>query len=224
MNNNFERAAVDWTEVIRLDRTNAAAFFYRGDCYNRISKIDLGIRDLSESLRLNPANADAYLVRGEAYLQKSDATNGIKDLTQAIRLNSKLEPAYQYRGYLYATQCRFVEAAQDYSKALILDPTNDWTYNALARLKATCPDDSVRNGHEAVTAAKKACELTRWKERGSIQTLAAACAETGDFKRAIEYENQALRTGNPTEADVHLAEERISFYKQSKPIRDKPSN
>jgi hypothetical protein len=55
-----------------------------------------------------------------------------------------------------------------------------------------------------------------------IDTLAAAYAEAGDFKRAIEFQGQALRTGNPSESEQKEMRERLSLYEESKPFRDKP--
>jgi hypothetical protein len=43
-----------------------------------------------------------------------------------------------------------------------------------------------------VADATKACELTKWKNAGRIDTLAAAYAEAGDFHSAVHYEVQAI--------------------------------
>lgn len=93
--------------------------------------------------------------------------------------------------------------------------------NLLAWTQATCANASVRDGKEAVAAATKACDLTRWKEWSWIDTLAAACAEADDFKRAIKFEEKALRTGHPTESERKEMQERLSLYQQSKPFREK---
>ena len=47
-------------------------------------------------------------------------------------------------------------------------------------------------------------------------------AEAGDFKRGIEFEEQALNAGHPTAADQKEIRERISLCKQSLQYRDKP--
>jgi len=107
-------------------------------------------------------------------------------------------------------------------QAILLDSKDDWSYNRLAWIKATCPDGSVRNGKEAVSVATKACELTEWKDWEFIDTLAAAYAEAGDFKRAIEFQGQALRTGNPSESEQNEMRERLSLYGESRPFHDKP--
>src|SRR5207247_224883 len=104
---------------------------------------------------------------------------------------------------------------------ILLDSSDDSSYNQLAWIRATCSDASVRNGKEAVSAASKTCELTEWKDWEFIDTLAAAYAEAGDFKRAIEFQQQALRTGNPSESEQKEMRERLSLYELSKPFRDK---
>jgi len=47
-----------------------------------------------------------------------------------------------------------------------------------------------------------------------IDTPAAAYAEAGDFKRALPFEEQALRTGPPGESDQKEIRERIALHKQ----------
>src|SRR5206468_9938056 len=104
-------------------------------------------------------------------------------------------------------------------QAILLDPKDEGSYNQLAWIKAACPDASIRNGGDAISAATKACELTQWNNWRYIDTLAAAHAEAGDFKRAIEFQEQALCTGDPTESEQKTMRERLSLYKQSHPWR-----
>ena len=122
----------------------------------------------------------------------------------------------------YCVAGEYTNAVDILRQAILFDPNDDASCNYLAWIKATCSDASVRDGKEAVSAATKACELAEWKAWNWIDTLAAAYAEAGDFKRAIELEEQALRTGNPSEPDQKQMRERIALYKQSRPFRDKP--
>jgi tetratricopeptide (TPR) repeat protein len=120
----------------------------------------------------------------------------------------------------YDTRGQYSNTVAILHQAILLDSKDDWSYNQLAWIKATCPDASIRNGNDAVSAATKACELTEWKNWRFIDTLAAAYAQAGDFKRAIEFQEQALRTGNPTESEQKRMRERIALYKQSQPFRE----
>jgi tetratricopeptide (TPR) repeat protein len=122
----------------------------------------------------------------------------------------------------YLAGRQFTNAVEICRQAILANPKDDWSYNHLAWIKATCSESTIRDGKEAVAAARKACELTDWKQWSWIDTLAAAYAEAGDFKRALELEEQALRTGHPGESDQKEMRERIALYKQSRPFRDKP--
>ena len=72
------------------------------------------------------------------------------------------------------------------------------------------------------SAAAQACELTEWRNAPWIDTLAAAYAEAGEFKRALEMQERALHTGKATESEQKEMRQRLSFYEQSQPFREKP--
>jgi len=110
------------------------------------------------------------------------------------------------------------QAAAFYERAALQNTPR--ALNALAWFLATCPDDSIRNGAEAVRHATKACELTYWQEWPYIDTLAAAWAENGDFKRAVEYEQQALQLKGLDEPTRKKTADRIALYLKRQPIRD----
>lgn len=92
--------------------------------------------------------------------------------------------------------------------------------NALAWFLATCEEESVRNGAEAVRHATTACELTYWQEWKYIDTLGAAWAEVKDFQRAIEFAQQALETKGVDEASKKRIQDRIAFYRKRQPVRE----
>jgi len=110
------------------------------------------------------------------------------------------------------------QAALAYERAALQNTPR--ALNSLAWFLATCQDDSIRNGVEAVRHATQACELTYWQEWKYIDTLAAAWAENGDFKRAIEYEQQALGVKSVDEEARAKMEDRIALYRKRQSVRD----
>jgi tetratricopeptide (TPR) repeat protein len=105
----------------------------------------------------------------------------------------------------------------------VLGPEHPYTLETrinLAWLLATCSDANIRNGHEAVELATKACELSHWSNPFYISTLAAAEAEAGLFDAAVKHQQQAIDLARAAKVDVKDWESRLSLYQQHKPYRE----
>jgi WD40 repeat protein/tetratricopeptide (TPR) repeat protein len=108
-------------------------------------------------------------------------------------------------------------AAKNLDEALNLAPALPFLLNGRAWLRATCPDEKLRNGRQAVEDATKACEATGWKNSEYLDTLAAALAEAGDFANAIKRQEQAVAlAGAVNKFEMQL---RLDGYRQNKPFR-----
>ena len=63
---------------------------------------------------------------------------------------------------------------------------------SLAWVYATNENTNLRNGPVAVQLAQRACGLTGYKNPDMLDTLAAAYAEAGSFRRAVITAEKAL--------------------------------
>jgi tetratricopeptide (TPR) repeat protein len=93
---------------------------------------------------------------------------------------------------------------------------------SLAWLRATCPDDTVRNGERALVLAERVCESDGYRDPYSLRTLAAAQAESGRFESAIataeRAQTMALEQGL---ADVAASLDRhLDAYRAGQPWRE----
>ena len=75
--------------------------------------------------------------------------------------------------------------------AVALDPLLVPASQRLAWLLATSPEPSLRNGPEAVALAKRVGHATGDREAVLLDTLAAACAEAGQYERTAEVAGRA---------------------------------
>lgn len=88
--------------------------------------------------------------------------------------------------------------------------------NGYAWLLATAPDDNVRDGQKALRLALAAAELTKWKDAAVLDTLAAAYAETGDFKSAVKWQTAV----SGMDLKTFKSRERLALYGQGKAYRE----
>ena len=68
-------------------------------------------------------------------------------------------------------------------------------------------------------SATRACELTEWQNSDYLETLAAACAEAGDFDAAVKWQAKANALHFIPEARAS-GETRLKLYQEKKPYRD----
>jgi tetratricopeptide (TPR) repeat protein len=214
---NLLKAIAAFDEAIRLDRKLAPAYNNRGSAYHLKGNDDKAIADFDEAVRLDPKHALAYYNRGKLYGDKGDDDKAIADYDQAIRLDPNLAPAYVNRGSAYLAKEGYDKAIADYDETIRLDPNYALAYKRLAWLLGTCPQASFRSGKKAVEYAIKACDLSKWKDPSSVETLAAAYAEAGDFDLAIKWEMKYLETSNLSEKDAADAKSRLALYQVHKP-------
>ena len=217
----YGKAIEDYSEAIRLDPKSAEFYKGRGIAYGGKKDFDKAIKDFSESIRLDPKEASAYYNRGSAYSQKEEYEKAIKDYAEAIRVHPKLADAYSSRGAAYDAVKKYDQAIKDYTEAIRLEPNNPFAYNNLAWILATCPKDGVRDGKKAVEYATTACKLSEWKDSGNLDTLAAAYAESGDFKEAVKRQREAIKLGFDDRNVLQRSRQRLELYQGGKPYRVK---
>jgi tetratricopeptide (TPR) repeat protein len=108
--------------------------------------------------------------------------------------------AYLSRGIWHQGFGSYREALSDLDRAIKLRPTIAYAFCSRADLRATCPDDAIRDGRLAIEDALMAMNLAEqageligdWRQRRYLQVLAAAYATNNQFREAITYQTRAL--------------------------------
>jgi tetratricopeptide (TPR) repeat protein len=178
------------------------------------------LRALVKAMRVAPDDALALYNRGTAYANLGEFDLAIADFSEALRLCPTSILAYHNRGYAYAGKKDYERAVADYRAAFLLDPDDAVACNSLAWLWAVCPKEDIRNGTAALAAARRACRLTGWKNGNYLSTLAAAYAECGQFKKALTFEEKALKDRGYASANRREAQLRLDLYKRQEPYRE----
>lgn len=112
---------------------------------------------------------------------------------------------------------RWGKAISAYRQALALQPGHRPAANNLAWLLSTGSEARLRDGKAAVALMQwaTAAEVTTWQYVG---TLAAACAEAGDFEAALAHAERARSLANG--ADEGRWDRWIATLARHKPLRD----
>jgi tetratricopeptide (TPR) repeat protein len=116
------------------------------------------------------------------------------------------------------------EAIVQYQKALQIKPDYAEALNNLARVLATCPQASLRDGAKAVALARRANQLTGDGNPVVLGTLAAAYAEAGRFPEAVETAKRALdlsvaQNNNPL---AEVIQNQLKLFETHSPYHEKP--
>jgi len=171
----------------------------------------------------------ALAVTGDTAMAHFHVGTGLADLGQFAEAKAHFQEAvtddpgfghpYLSLGIFAEAEGRPADAVTNYTRAMELMP--DWPEppNSLASLLATSPQAAIRNGPRAVTLARRACDLTAWKEPRFLATLDAAYAEAGMFEEAIQTARKgrdlAAAAGN--RSLVAGAEARLALYAKKQP-------
>jgi tetratricopeptide (TPR) repeat protein len=230
-----ERELADYDMAISIEPENASYRVARAESWSARGRNAPAMADYAEAIRLDPGNPSIWVSRGNEWRKDHKIDLAIADFTQAIQLNPKFMPAYIARANVWKQIRRFDRAIQEFSDLIRLDSQDPVPHLTLARMLATSHEDQYRNGKWALEEATRACELSHWIDPDAYDTLAAACAETGDFASAVRWQNLAIKLvrqrfpsalqrkavsmGGGRGAGVGF-EDRLAFYKSKKPIRE----
>jgi tetratricopeptide (TPR) repeat protein len=214
--------AVDlFSQVIARNDRNAQAYYYRASAYANKDDDEKARTDVERAIELDPNHDGAYALRGWLHAQDEDYEQAIADCSKAIRLNPKSADAYATRASAYEARKEFAKAVADYKNAIRIDGDDAESHNSLAWILATCPSADLRSGSTALEHATKACRLTNYKDAVHLDTLAAACAECGKFREAIDWEQKALKAAVDLDNDEREEmRKRLEMYQQGTPYRD----
>jgi tetratricopeptide (TPR) repeat protein len=212
----------------------ASAQFAGDENYNqglesaKAGRLDEAISSLTKAVEADSRNADAWGERGVCWALKKEYAKAIADLTMAIekypeaRLAgpSQLHTKYRNRGAVHYSIGEYKKAVADFEASLRIKSDDVISLRNLAWILATCSEDGLRDGTRAYRLAAQAMSLTNGENASILDTLAAAYAECGDFRHAIEYQESALKLV-PGEAPM---ESRLELYRKKMPYREKPAN
>ncbi len=220
----FNEAVVCLSEVIKNKSDSAKAYYFLAVALEGEKKYDEAIKSLTSTLKLEPNYPDARKVMGSLLLVTGKLNEAVPYFNEALRIDANQVEIYRSLGAVYEQLGKYEQAIQSWKRSLELEPDNAEVLNNLAWvLAATGGDKSIQNGVKAVEFAKRACELTGYKEPVLLGTLVVAYAAAGRLDDAITMGQRAVEIAKARGQDALASEiqKRMEFYRAGKPYRQK---
>jgi len=189
---NPEAAITYYRRALEIDPEYAQALNNLGLALIGIGKPDEAIAHLRKALEVRPSYPAAHNNLGMALARADKLDEAIQHYRKALEISPAYPEAHYNLGDALYSQGRMAEALVHWREVLRSEPDHLVVLNRVARVLATSPDASVRNGAEALVLAERAAGLTGGREPTILETLAAAYAEVGRFAQAVETARRAL--------------------------------
>ncbi|MBK7876143.1 MAG: glycosyltransferase family 39 protein [Planctomycetes bacterium] len=215
------KAVETFHEALRLQPELAETWGKLGDANVKLDRVDDAIAAFERAALLRPENARYPTQLGKLWMKKQDFPRAASVLQRAVATPGVTDEAWTSLASATQTLGRWSEAIAAWRKARVLDPKDVVAPAQLAFLLATCPDDALRNGAEALAIATELASRAKPDDVAALDVLAAAQAESGRFDEALATIRRAIAVAE-AQRNANLAQAlrgRESAYAQRKPFR-----
>jgi protein O-mannosyl-transferase len=173
------------------------------------------------AIKTQPDNAGAHRDLATILSRQGKPRDAVRHLLVALRIKPDIQTRMECAALMHRIG-DYAGAAVQYRQVLRALPDSVEALNNLAWILATCPDDRVRNGAEAVQFAERASRLPPQTGICVAGTLAAAYAEAGRFPEAIVTAEKAVETETAAgeERFAALNKKLLAVYRAGKPWRE----
>ena len=217
-----EEAAVRFRRALELEPGHANAHANLAGVLLRQGRLEEAVAHYRKAGAGHPADAELQNNLGTALLQLGQAGEAEACFRRATELAPDFTPARGNLGFLLGQTGRVREAAAQYEAVLKQAPDDIPALASFAWLLATCPDAASRDGARALELARRAERLSGGGEPLVLRTLAAACAESGQFSEAIDSARRALQLAQAgsNAALAGLLPAELALYRAGRPVRE----
>lgn len=214
----LDEALADFDQALKLKPTHVNGWFNRGEIKAQLGQFAEAVEDYSQALKLKPDDHGSLVSRASARRQLGKLEDGLRDISQALQIQPDYAPAYCERAEIEMGLGQWQAAAEDFRTAARTDAKLGRAFRGVAWLMATCPELKFRNSKLAIEAAEKAIELDGGEDSRTLDVLAAAQANMGEFEKAQVTIQKAIQLA-PQELQAPL-QARMRLYAAKQPYRE----
>lgn len=214
--------AVDaFREALALRPDFAETWGKLGEALAKLDRVDDAIDAYEHAHALRPENARFPQKLGELWMRKQDPERAFAALQRATSAPGASDEAWKSFATAAQTLGRWSDAIGAWRMARELDSKDTVAPTQLAFLLATCPDDALRDGKEALAIATELAARAKEGDVAALDVLAAALAENARFDEALATIRRAIAVaeGQRNAGLAQALRGREAAYAQRKPFR-----
>ncbi len=235
----LEGAAQQYAVALRVSPGNPMLHYHLGTTLMGLHADEDAAEHYQAAIRSNPGFKEAHFQLANLLMRLRRYEKAIPHYATVIELDSGLGgqilpgdsgdgQLQQMNGLARFMQAmalirldRYGEALMVLEEGLQVFPGHADMTHALARLLAACPDHKIRNGGRALQLLQPLFEDQDGLDLESVETLAMALAETGQFERAVQVQHAMISDleGNQRFDLVQLLAENLALYENGQPCR-----
>ena len=220
----LEEASTHYRKALALNPDYAEAHYNLGRVLTQGNQMDEAVAHYRRAIEIRPNYTDAYCDLANVLTSQGRLNEAILAYQRALELMPNSAQVHFRYGQALQTQRRYQRAIAEYQKTLYLDSSHLPGRISLAWLLATCPEDTLRDGNQAVALSEQAILLAGIESPQLLDTVAAAYAEAGRFPEAVETARRALNLpatkNNPPLAEA--VQDRLKLYEAHIPYHENP--
>ncbi len=218
MTGDYAEASRHFWEAVRIEPNNANAHNNLGVALLNLKEFPEAIHHFQEALRLGPPEVGICANLGLAFEYQEQWDDAARCFREALALQPQAPEHHRELAYSLYQRGRTEAARAEYAESLRLDPGWPATLSRTAWSLATNPDAKRRNGRRALRLARQIEQVTS-RSVATLDTLAAAHAENGEFTEAAALARQALAAAGTQAGQAAQIQARLRLYESKRPFR-----
>jgi protein O-mannosyl-transferase len=232
----IDEAVAEYQAAIKAKQGDAQARNNLGVVLEQAGRRDEAIAQYEAAIKTRPDFVEPRLNLGTILESLGRKEEALAHFQKAVEIDPKYPSARRNLGIILYRRGRTAEALAQWREALRLTPDDFLLMNQMARIRATNPEASLRNGAEAVSLAEPAVKLAEQAAKSTgekaalaqqkwphlLDTLAAAYAENGQWPQAVQAAQAAAAEAQGNGPLAEALRTRIPLYQSRTPYREPP--
>ena len=197
MTENYNNAAQNFEESVRLNPNNPYAYSQLGSIYSKQTQYEKAIAAYQKALNLNPNDYQASFGMGMAHLRLNQHQQAVSALIRCTSINPKFPDAFYNLGLAYQTLEQWENAAKAYQQFIQINPGPAWTgYSQLGSVYI-----KMERYDQAITAFQEVIKSNP-SDLKATYNLAYSYDMSGQYDQAVPLYRKLIDL-NPKDAKTY---------------------